>query len=214
MPPVLVVIAGFALLAVLLALSRWLAGRRWAAAGHLLLACIAAAVAVHGRSIADYLDGYEVRAADGLVAQLFFERAGPDRYRAALTRLPQGWMQVFELSGDQWRLDLRTLEWSADAARLGLEPRVRIERLVSQGAPAATGVPIGTTHALVAEEAPPRWLREPDGRGRGRLASGRVLEGPWEPMADGARFEVRLSATNGVEVEPLNDAAADSLGTR
>jgi len=36
--PVLVVLAGFAIVVALLAWSRWLARRRWAAAGHLLLA--------------------------------------------------------------------------------------------------------------------------------------------------------------------------------
>jgi hypothetical protein len=215
MRPVLTVVAAFTLVTVLLAWSRWLAGRRWAAAGHLLLALAGAGVVASVWPLSAYLAAYEAWVPQYPVAELFFERTGPDRFRATLTRLPAGRMQVVELEGEQWRLDLRTLTWSEYAAQLGLAPRYRIERLAAQtGKPQASGGPAGAAHAL-AETADSTPLLARLGARRGTpLLSTQDLAGPWRPMADGARFEVRLTAGNGVEVDPRNVAASDSLATQ
>jgi len=215
MRPVLVIIAGFAAVALLLAWSRWLAGRRWAAAGNLALAIVLGAAVARGWPFVAYLDTYEVRRAERPVAEIFFERSGPDRYRVALTRLPSGRMQVVELVGDQWRLDLRTLIWSERATHLGPQPRYRIQALASRQAQSvAAGVPQGVTHDLNegADNAP--WLALVGTRGGAPLTATRDRTGPWQPMAHGARFDVRLAADDVVVVDPLNAAAGDSLTTR
>jgi hypothetical protein len=215
MRPVFVIIAGFAAVALLLGWSRWLAGRRWAAAGNLALAFVLGAAVAGGWPLAAYLDRFEVRRAERSVAEVLFERSGPDRYRATLTRLPSGRMQVVELVGDQWRLDLRTLEWSESAARLGPQPRYRIQILASRQARSApAGVPQGVTHDLQegADDVP--WLAGMGTRGGVPLTATRDLAGPWQPMAHGARFDVRLTAAASVVVDPLNAAAADSLAVR
>ena len=215
MRPVLVVIAGFAVAALLLAWSRWLVGRRWAAAGNLALALVLGVAVTLGWPLAAYLDTYEVRRVERPLAEIFLERLGPDRYRVALTRLPSGRMQVVELVGDQWRLDLRTLNWSERATRFGPQPRQRIEALASRQAQSVpAGVPQGVTHDLNRDADNVPWLARVGTRGGPPLTATRDLTGPWQPMAHGARFDVRLTADGTVVVDPLNAAAGDSLATR
>jgi hypothetical protein len=215
MRPVLVIVAGFAVVALLLAWSRWLAGRRGAAAGNLALALVLGVAAARGWPFAAYLDTYEVRRAEQPLAEIFFERSGPGRYRVSLTRLPSGRMQVVELVGDQWRLDRRTLEWSEQVARLGPQPRYRIQGLASrQARPPPAGVPQGGTHDLAGGTDDVPWLARAGAGGGAPLTATRDLAGPWQPMAHGARFDVRMAAGDTVLVDPLNAAASDSLAAR
>ena len=210
--PVLVVLAGFAIIVALLAWSRWLAGRRWAAAGHLLLAMLLGVTVASGWPLARYVETYEVRVPERPVAELFFERIGPSRFRVAVTGVPAGRMQVVELAGDEWRLDLTVLDWSDGAVRLGSRPRYRIEAVVSRPAPAAAaGLRLGVTARLTRGDERIPWLARA-GASQGRpLVATRLLSGPWLPMANGARFDVRTTAEGTVEVDPLNVAAGDSL---
>ena len=213
--PVLVACAGFAIIVALLAWSRWLAGRRWAAAGHLLLAVLLGVSVALGWPLARHLGTYEVLVPERPVAEVFFERIGPNRFRAAVTRLPGGRMQVVELAGGEWRLELSVLDWSDGATRLGSQPRCRIDAVVSRPAPAAAaGLTPGVTARLAGGDERAPWLANL-GASRGRpLLVMRPLTGAWLPMADGARFDVRMTATGAVEVDPLNVAAADSLVAR
>jgi hypothetical protein len=213
--PVLVVLGAFAIIVALLAWSRWLAGRRWAAAGHVLLAVLLGTTAALGWPMDRYLATYEVRVPERPVAELFFERIGPARYRVAVTRVPGGRMQVVELAGDEWRLDLTLLDWSDGAQQLGAQPRYRLEAVVSRPVPAATaGLTAGVTARLTGVDEPTPWLAEL-GTGRGTpLIATRPLAGPWLPMSQGARFDVRTTADGAVEVDPLNVAAGDALAAR
>ena len=86
----LLVVAGFAILTTLLAWARWLAGRRWAAAGHLVMAAGAAWLLATTWPVVSHLSGYGRVQRGQAVAELYFERAGARRYRAMLTRLPSG----------------------------------------------------------------------------------------------------------------------------
>jgi hypothetical protein len=214
MRPVLVVIAAFALIAALLACGRWLAGRRWIALGHAGLACAAAAVVAGGWPLSTYLGTYEPLVDESPVAELFLEQTGSNRFRAKLTRLPMGRMQVVELVGDQWRVDLTTLEWTQGASQLGLASRYRLERLASRlESPDEPAVPSGATHELARPASRPTLADLGTRRGPPLLAQ-RELTGTWQPMAHGARFDLRLSAGGDVTVDPLNPAASDSLATR
>lgn len=214
MRPVLVVVAAFALIAALLACGRWLAGRRWSALGHAGLACAGAAVVAGGWPLSTYLGTYEQLVDESPVAELFFEQTGSDRFRATLTRLPMGRMQVVELVGDQWRLDLTTLEWAEGASRLGLAPRFRLERLTSRlESPSEPAVSSGSTHELASSDARPILADLGARRGTPLLAQ-RERTGAWHPMAHGARFDLRLNVGGGVTVDPLNPAASVSLSSR
>ena len=79
-----------------------------------------------------HLRTYEPIPTNGLVAQVSCERTAPRTFRVTLTRLPEGRMQVFELTGDEWRIEARTLVWKGRATQVGLDPAFRWERLTSR----------------------------------------------------------------------------------
>jgi hypothetical protein len=110
---------------------------------------------------------------------------------------------------------LRLLDWTEGAAHFGARPRCRVEAVSSRPAPAAAaGLPRGTTARLTGDDQPVPWpIRLGADRGRPLVAT-RPLHGPWLPMADGARFEVRVNAADAVEVDPLNAAAGDAVAAR
>lgn len=207
----LLVVAAFAIVTTLLAWARWLARRRWAAAGHLLMAAIAAWLVAAAWPVSRHLSDYEDAVQGEAVAELYFERTGARRYRATLTRLPSGRMQVFDLAGEEWRLDLRRLEWSPGAAKLGLRPMYRLERLLAR--PTGTEAGSGDAAVLPLEFAlDPRRGRDPWSQPRpgpvwGAVARAATLESPWQPMVEGRRFELRL-AEDGLEVRPSTGGGA------
>ena len=215
MQAVLVVVAVFALLTTLLAWSRWLAGRRRAALGHLALSVVAAAVVATAWPLTTHLAGYLPRRGNQPVAELFIQRTGVNRYRATVTRLPTGRMQVVELVGDQWRLGVEALEWSEAAGRLGAQSRFRVEGLASRLATTAAGdEPTPSEHHLGGTAHPLPWLA---GLGTWRdapLLTVRRLQSSWHPLADGARFDVLLQGRDALAVEPVNPAASESLPAR
>jgi hypothetical protein len=129
MKSVLFLAVVFAVLAVLLGFSRWLARRRWAAVGNLLLAMMLFGVAYSLWPAAAHLATYQPMPQEAPIAQVYSERTGPRAYRVTLTRLPDGQMQLFEIMGDEWRLDIRTLAWRERAASFGLRPQYRLDRL-------------------------------------------------------------------------------------
>ena len=214
MPGVAIVLAVFSLIGMMLASSRWLAGRRLATAGHLLLAAASAAAAIVLWPIAANLEAYDRLAPDQPAAELYFEQTGSRHFRATLTRLPRGHIQVFEMSGDQWRIDARTLTWKDRAARLGLQPRFRLERLSARHTSrdvdpgrAVAGYPLGR------DAGTDIWTCARNGSRWDRHVEARHAYGPWRPMANGARFEVRLRGS-ALEADPVNEAAAASLQPR
>ena len=199
----LLVLAGFALVTALLAWSRWLAGRRWAAAGNLLLAVAATGLVGTAWPVVRNLDTYQPMRPNQAVAEVFFEQAGAQRYRATLTRLPSGRMQVFELEGDEWRLEARGLDWTPRAAALGLRPIYQLAVLEARKAAADTADgsagPSGrfTLHQAQGTDL---WSRLGAGS-RWSLAAGALtLPGSWQPMAHRQRFHVRLDGANELEV--------------
>jgi len=122
-------------------------------------------------------------------------------------------MQVVELAGDEWRLDLSVLDWSDGAAtRLAAAAPHR-----GGGFPTCPAVAAGSRWRHCPADP---WRRTNPVAGKpGRApgpAAGRdpPLTGPWLPMADGARFDVRTTAGGAIAVDPLNAAAGDSLAAR
>jgi hypothetical protein len=101
-------------------------------------------------------------------------------------------MQVFELAGDEWRLELRTLDWNERIAALGLTPVCRLERLDSRtAAPKGTQPTVGASYLLGAARGTDVWARAREGSRWAELLDAGLLEGPWQPISHGARFEVR-----------------------
>ena len=222
---VIVVLVVFAVLALLLGFSRWLAGRPWAAAGNVAVAVVLVLVAHRFWPAVVNLDTYETMPANAMVAQVYSERTGPRAYRVTVTRLPSGRMQVFEVSGDEWQLDARTLGWTARAARLGLQPGYRFERLSARYRRATDAADAGTPPA-----SPPSsfGLSDGDEIGEDVWAQARTgtrwendarpshAQSPWRPLAHEARYDLWLSRGSGgsvptLDARPANEAAEKAM---
>jgi hypothetical protein len=207
----LLVLAAFALVTALLAWTRWLAGRRWAAAGNLLLALVATSMLAVLWPVTADLATYQPMRSNQPVAEMFFEQAGARRYRATLTRLPSGRMQVFELEGDEWRLRARGLGWTPRAAALGLEPLYQLDILEARQAAASDGpVAESSRFTLQRARASDLWARLDAGSRWSVAAKALKIEGPWQPMAHRQRFNVRLDGTTALAVVPGRTPSADS----
>lgn len=206
----LLVLAGFALVTALLAWSRWLDGRRWAAGGNLLLALVAISLVATLWPVAGDLATYQPMRSDQPVAEMFFEQAGARRFRATLTRLPSGRMQVFELEGDEWRLGARGLDWTPRAAALGLEPVYQLDMLEARPAPAeAVTAAAPTRFTLHEARGSDLWARLDAGSRWSAAAQALTIEGPWQPMAHRQRFNVRLDGTTALAVVPGRSQSAE-----
>jgi hypothetical protein len=234
---VIALCVAFGLLALLLSLSRWLAHRPWAAAGNIAVAVLLLLVAHRLWPPVLHLQTYEPMRSKGLIAQVHCERTGPSAYRVTLTRLPAGHMQVFEMSGDEWRLDVRTLVWTGLAAELGLPDSFRLDRLSgrylhTELADASTP---GSAAAAAADPAPPArlvpasfalsdeeeagediWAQARTDSGWKRHVDARHAYGPWRPLAGGARYDVSMTRAPGeaeavLDARPANEAAAKAM---
>jgi hypothetical protein len=223
---VIVLCVVFGLLALLVAFSRWLARRHWAAAGNVLIAVLLLALAHRLWPPVLHLQSYQKMPAAAAIAQVQSERTGPRTYRVTLTRLPAGEMQVFEMAAEEWRLDVRTLVWTGRAASLGLPPSFRLERLSgrfvrTESADAASaetpaGLPASFPLSDPDEAGEDIWAQARTGARWQTHVDARHAYGPWRPLADGARFEVSLirpagSAEAVLEAVPANEAATRAM---
>jgi hypothetical protein len=211
MQAVTLVLACFGGLVLLVALSRWLARRRWASLGHLALSLALLLAAAWLQPVVANLSTYQARRFDGPVAQVFCERTASHAHRITLTRLPSGHMQVFEVTGDEWRIDARTLVWQGLAVELGLRPGFRLDRLstrfvrtpeLENAAP--------SSYALGEEKGEDIWAQSRTGTAWSRYAVADHAYGPWLPLAEGARYEVWFEA-KGLVARPANESAAKAM---
>ncbi len=206
------VIALFGLLLVALACQR-LARQRFIAAGGsaltgLLLLAIAAAIFV----VSLNLHTYARLTHETPVAEIVFEARSPQQYRATLTQVPSGEMQMFMLAGDEWQLDARVLKWKGWANLLGLDAQYRLERIGGRyrdleqerhaertvyGLSENPGVDLWLLSTQY-----PRWLPFVDAV----YGSATYL-----PMAEGARYEIKMTQS-GLIARPVNEAANTAAG--
>lgn len=215
---VIAVCVAFALLALLVSLSRWLAHRPWAAAGNLAVGLGLLVFAQWLWPPVLHLQAYEpMRSRPTVVAQVHSERTGPSSYRVTLTRLPAGQMQVLEMAGDEWRLDARTLVWIGRAAALGLPDSFRLDRLSARHLQASASTP-PASYALSDEDEPGEdiWAQARTGSQWRSRIDARHAYGPWQALADGARYDVALVRKPGLpeavlEARPANEAAAKAM---
>jgi hypothetical protein len=208
MQAVAIALACFGGVTLLLALSRWLARRRWASLGHLVLAGVLLYAAAQLVPLARDLASYGSLRLNQPVAQAYSERTGSRTWRLTLTRLPSGRMQVFEVAGEEWRIDAQAIRWTGRATVLGLPSKLRLERLdtrfVRAGEPAA---PAPASYPLAAATAEGPWPRARLGIDWREHATAETLEGDWRPLGQGARWEVWYDG-KGLRTRPANEAAA------
>lgn len=205
-------LAAFALVAGLMAWSRWLTRRRLASLGHALIAGFAGACAVLLWLLADGLQGYQPMRQDRAIAEIRFDEADAGRMRAILVRLPGGRAQAFQTTGDRWRVTAHTLVWQDPVARLGPRPVVRLETLEFGRAREVIGGQDGAaSYQLNIHEGFDVWSRARTDRPWSLVASAGQAVGPWQTLAKGMRYSVRADHGT-LLLEPVADATT-SLAT-
>jgi hypothetical protein len=191
---VAITLACFAVIAVLLAWSRWIARQRLASLGHLALAGACAVVAAVLWVVTDDLAGFDPVRPGAAIAELHFDATAPGSYRATLIRLPMGGVQVFAMPGERWRIEARTLEWIGPASSLGSRPVYRLQQLESGPSAAGTAAAAtGRRYALTDVVGVDVWARVRSSTLWSRYARAGVVEAPWQPMTAGAEFTVTIA---------------------
>jgi len=209
---IVVVLAIFGVLLLALACQRLFRARFIAAGTSALTGITLLAVAAVAFIISLNLHTYARLTHEEPVAEIVFESRGPQHYRATLTQVPSGQMQMFVLAGDEWQLDARVLKWKGWANLLGLDAQYRLERvagryrdLQQERRKERTVYPLSENPGVDLWELStdyPQWLPFVDAV----YGSATYL-----PMADGARYEVRITQS-GLVARPLNGSAETAVG--
>ncbi|MGE0741322.1 MAG: hypothetical protein AB7O98_08270 [Hyphomonadaceae bacterium] len=173
---------------------------------------IAAIVGLLGLNV----QSYQRLTWDRPVATIELRQLGPQLFEATVTEPPSEQTpantRTFEVHGDEWRMEARVLKWKPWANVLGLNSQYRLDRF--------SGRYTDTQQELTGERSaydirPERhsgidlW---PVARQYSRYAP--VVDtlygsGAYMPMADGARYEVRITQ-NGLIARPTNEVAAEA----
>lgn len=151
------------------------------------------------------------------VANIEIRQLGPQLFEATVTEPPSendpdGSTRVFEVHGDEWRMEARVLVWKPWANILGLDSQYRLDRF--------SGRYTDTQDELNAERSvydirPERqsgidlWPIVDEVSQYAPLVDTRYGSGAYMPMADGARYEVRITR-NGLIARPTNEVAAEA----
>lgn len=157
---------------------------------------------------------YHRLAYDRPVAEISLVQTGPREFIATLKQ-PDGAAQDYRLTGDQWRIEARVLKWKPWANVLGLDAQYRLDRL--------SGRYEQTQDELHAERSaydiePPRssgvdlWPLARRFSQYAPVVDTLYGSGAYMPMADGARFEVRITQS-GLIARPLNERAAEAASS-
>lgn len=204
---VALVIALFGVLLLALACQRLFRARFLSAGGSAFTGLLLLAIAALTFVVSLNFHTYARLTHEQPVAEIVFETRGPQRYRATLTQMPSGEMQVFILAGDEWQLDARVLKWQGWANLLGLDAQYRLERVSGRYRDIEQERHDDRTVYELSENPGidlwklstqyPRWLPFVD------AVYGSAT---YQPMAQGARYEVRITQS-GLIARPLNAAA-------
>ncbi|HTO52423.1 MAG TPA: cation/multidrug efflux pump [Myxococcota bacterium] len=184
--------------------------KNWLRIAGLLLVSVAIAAAAASAVVAMNLRTYARLVYEQPVLFVEFQANGPQRYTATVTRVQTNASQTFELAGDEWQVDARVLRWHGFANVLGLDAYYRLERVsgryhdVEQERSGPHSVyslyqkPFFDLYGFA--QAHPRWIP---------FLAGFYGSATYEPMAPGARYEVRLTQ-NGLISKPDNDVAREA----
>ncbi|HWK74158.1 MAG TPA: hypothetical protein VNQ81_07800 [Povalibacter sp.] len=204
---VALVIAIFGILLLALSCQRLFRARFLAAGGSALTGLVLLAVAALTFIVSLNLHTYARLTHEAPVAEIVFEARAPQRYRATLTGVPSGDMQIFMLAGDEWQLDARVLKWKSWANLFGLDAQYRLERVSGRYRDIEQERNDERTVYSLSENPGvdlwklstqyPRWLPFVDAV----YGSATYL-----PMADGARYQISITQS-GLIARPLNAAA-------
>lgn len=201
------VIAIFGLLLLALACQRLFRARFLAATGSAVGGALLLTIAALTFVVSLNFHTYARLTHEEPVAEIVFEARGPQRYRATLTRMPGGEMQVFVLAGDEWQLDARILKWKGWANLLGLDAQYRLERVggryrdIEQERHAER-----TVYELAENSGVDLWELSTRYPAWMPFVDAIYGSAAYLPMADGARYEVKMTQS-GLIARPINSTA-------
>lgn len=194
-----------ALLAGLFLLMRrgWLAGWLRGTGGLLALAS-----ALLLGLLAINLGNYRLLDEEKSVATISFDKTADQLYKATLVLQGSHRERLFEMTGDLWRLDARIIRWNGPLASPGGLPLYKLDRLQGRYysledeqrhtrnlyliSNPDVGFKLWPAFRMLSRHSP--WFET----GYGSAA--------WLPMADGALFSLRLTAS-GIIARPENEPA-------
>lgn len=210
---VILIIAIFGLLLLILACQRLFRARFLAAGGSAMTGSLLLAVAALLFVVSLNLHTYARLTHERPVAEIVFEQRGPQTFNATLTQVPNGEIQMFVLSGDEWQLDARVLKWKGWANLFGLDAQYRLERVsgryrnIDQERSDER-----TVYALAENPGLDLWQMTLDQPDRLPFVDAVYGNAAYMPMSDGARYEVSITQT-GLIARPVNTAAQQAAGS-
>jgi hypothetical protein len=210
---VILIIAIFGLLLLILACQRLFRARFLAAGGSAVMGALLLAVAALLFVVSLNLHTYARLTHERPVAEIVFEQRGPQTFNATLTQVPDGEIQMFVLSGDEWQLDARVLKWKGWANLFGLDAQYRLERVsgryrnIEQERSDER-----TVYALAENPGMDLWQMTLDKPDRLPFVDAVYGNAAYMPMSDGARYEVSITQT-GLIARPVNAAAQQAAGS-
>jgi hypothetical protein len=209
---------GFALLGVLLALPLELAALRrlrqaQIARGTLLL-LIGAAVVLLGvlaAVVAAGLHSYTRLTSEQEAAWVELHQLGTRDFALTL-RIAGEAPQIYQLRGDEWQIDARVLKWRGIGTILGFDTVYRLERLSGRYEDSSQDMTaLRTVYPLWHSGRVDLWTLIRRYHDYVPLADALYGSAAYVPMADGAKYVVKVSAS-GLTVRPENEAARRAVG--
>lgn len=210
---VILVIAIFGLLLLILACQRLFRARLLAACGAGVTGALLLSVAAFLFVVSLNLHTYARLTHERPVAEIVFQQRGPKSFNATLTQVPNGEIQMFVLSGDEWQLDARVLKWKGWANLFGLDAQYRLERVsgryrnIDQERSAER-----TVYPLAENPGLDLWQLTLDHPSRLPFVDAVYGNAAYMPMSDGARYEVSITQS-GLIARPVNAAAQQAAGS-
>lgn len=82
--------------------------------------------------LASNLHTYQRLVYEKPVAEVDFQKLGPQQYHVTITSLDTGKTRTMQLNGDEWQLDAQVLTWQGFATLLGLDANYRLHRIAGR----------------------------------------------------------------------------------
>ena len=128
------------------------------------------------------------------VAELEFRQQAPRHFEAILTVSGGAGVKHYQLLGDEWQLDARTLRWSPPLQLLGLNSRYRLERLSGRYLDEAMErTQPRTVYTLATNAGLDIWSLARDYQAWLPWIDAYYGSATYLPMRDGARFTVSIT---------------------
>ncbi len=143
------------------------------------------------------------------IAAVQFRQQGPQHYEATVFVGEES--HQYQLFGDQWQLDARTIKWGSSMARLGFAPIYRLERISGryQSLDDERKKP-RSVHAIQTSDVFDVWEWLKRSESVLKFADTEYGSATYLPMANGARYQVTISSF-GLLARPENSEARKAV---